>query len=190
MLPGKTYKPEDFLQILRKRMWFVLVPWAVVAAGTAGFARFLPDMYRSTAQIQYTPGSVTDPNVRQTNLQDRLRATQEAILSRTRLERLVVEFKLYQDEQKTQAMEDIVSGMRRDITAQPTKGDVLRVQYQGRNPVTVMKVTERLASYFIEESQKDSTRRAEYTKDWIEGAIDEKLKQLRDIEGRLAAYKI
>jgi succinoglycan biosynthesis transport protein ExoP len=190
MLPGKTYKPEEFLQILRKRMWFVLVPWAVVAAGTAGFARFLPDMYRSTAQIQYTPASVTDPNVRQTNLQDRLRATQETILSRTRLERLVVEFKLYQDEQKTQAMEDIVSGMRRDITAQPTKGDVLRVQYQGRNPVTVMKVTERLASYFIDESQKDSTRRAEGTSAWIEAAIDEKLKQLREIEGRLAAYKV
>jgi polysaccharide chain length determinant protein (PEP-CTERM system associated) len=194
MLPGKTYKPEDFLRILRKRMWVVIVPWAFVAAGTAGFARMLPDLYRAQALIQYTPASVlespTAPRSSASNLQDRLRATQEGILTRTRLERLIVEFKLYQEEQKTQVMEEIVSAMRRDITATPTKGDVLRVTYQGRNPVTVKNVTERLASYFIDESQKDSTRRAEGTSAWVEAGVDEKLKQLREIEGRIAAYKI
>ena len=39
MLPGKVYKPEDILKVLRKRFWVVVVPWAVIAAGTAFVAR-------------------------------------------------------------------------------------------------------------------------------------------------------
>jgi hypothetical protein len=35
MLPGKVFRPEDVLRILRKRAWLILVPWAMIAAGTA-----------------------------------------------------------------------------------------------------------------------------------------------------------
>ena len=35
MLPGKTYTPEDFLSILRKRFWLLVLPVAIVSAGTA-----------------------------------------------------------------------------------------------------------------------------------------------------------
>ena len=45
MLPGKKYKPEDILLLVRKRFWVVLVPFAVVAAATAVVARQLPDQY-------------------------------------------------------------------------------------------------------------------------------------------------
>ena len=60
MLPGKTYKPEEFLQIFRKRIWLVAVPWAIIAAGTAGFARLLPDEYKSQATIQVVTPRVPD----------------------------------------------------------------------------------------------------------------------------------
>ena len=43
MLPGKTYKPEDLLHILRRRIWFALVPFALIAAVTAAVARKLRD---------------------------------------------------------------------------------------------------------------------------------------------------
>ena len=33
MLPGKKYTPEDILQILRRRIWILLVPIAIVGAG-------------------------------------------------------------------------------------------------------------------------------------------------------------
>ena len=42
--------------------------------------------------------------------------------------------------------------MRSDISVQVVKGDAFRVSYSGRDPRTVMKVTERLASLFIEEN--------------------------------------
>jgi polysaccharide chain length determinant protein (PEP-CTERM system associated) len=193
MLPGKIYKPEEFLQIFRKRIWVVAVPFALVAAGTAGVARLLPDEYQSRAVIQIVPPRVPDAIMKApttASLTDRLRATEATILSRTRLENLVREFNLYPQEQKTQIMEDIVARMRRDIRTVPQKGDVFLVQYTGRNPVTVMKVTERLASLFLEESVKDGTRRAEGTSSFVEAAVEEKRHQLLEMEERLTKYQL
>ena len=87
MLPGKTYRPEDVLKILRKRFWLILVPAAIISAFTAGIARKLPDVYRSTAMIQVippqVPGSLLPPSTT-VSLQQRINATQQTILSRTR----------------------------------------------------------------------------------------------------------
>ena len=35
MLPGKTYTPEEVLSIVRRRIWYFLIPMAIVSAGTA-----------------------------------------------------------------------------------------------------------------------------------------------------------
>ena len=46
MLPGKKYTPDDFLQILQRRYWLLVVPFAIVSAGTAHcWARRLPNLY-------------------------------------------------------------------------------------------------------------------------------------------------
>ena len=54
MLPGKKYRPEDVLAILRKRFWLLIVPFAVVSALTAAVARKWPDSYKSEAVIRVT----------------------------------------------------------------------------------------------------------------------------------------
>jgi polysaccharide chain length determinant protein (PEP-CTERM system associated) len=193
MLPGKTYKPEEFVQIFRKRIWLVAVPWAIIAAGTAAFGRLLPDEYRSVATIQVVPPRVPDAIMKESrtaSLTDRLRATEAMIFSRTRLEHLVKEFNLYPEQQKTQIMEDIVARMRRDIKSAPLKGDVFQVQYTGRHPITVMKVTERLAALFLEESLKDGQRRAEGTSSFVEAEVEEKHRQLLEMEERLTKFKL
>ena len=90
MLPGKVYRPEDVVRILRKRIWFLLVPFAVVAATTAVIARKLPDMYRSDTLILVVPQRVPENYVKSTvttRIEDRLQSISQEILSRTRLER-------------------------------------------------------------------------------------------------------
>src|SRR6187397_2531978 len=116
MLPGKVFRPEDVLRILRKRAWLIVVPWAMIAAGTAVVARKLPDTYRSSALIQVTPPRVPGnivPTFTTAKLQERLQALQQTILSRTRLEGLIQEFNLYQNDRRSGAiMQDLVERMR------------------------------------------------------------------------------
>lgn len=194
MLPGKTYKPEEILKILRKRYWLVLVPWAIVAAGTAGVARKLPDMYESKATIQVVPPQVPNNIVQQNNqlrLQDRLQATQQAILSRTRLERLILDFDLYRDERKKEIMEDVVERMRTtDIRIDPVKGDTFSVAYRGRTPSTVMKVAERLAGFFKDENANEGVRRAEGASSFVESQVEEARRDLQATEEAEKKYRL
>lgn len=194
MLPGKTYKPEDILKVFRKRFWVIVVPWAIVAAGTAAVARKLPDVYESKATIQVIPpqipGNIVAPSTT-VALQQRLQATTQTILSRTRLEHLIQDLDLYRAErEKHQIMEDIVDGMRSDIHVDSTKGDTFVVRYSGRNPTTVMKVTEQLAGYFKEENSKEGERRAQDTTSFVESEVDVAKRKLQATEDKLKQYRI
>src|SRR5688572_26949285 len=158
MLPGKKYTPEDILAILRKRVWWVLVPFAVFGAGAAIYSRVLPDLYRSETLILVVPQRVPESYVRSTvttRIEDRLQSISQQILSRTRLERIIQDFNLYAEERRTGIMEDIVEEMRKDINVQIVKGDAFRVAFVADEARTAMRVTERLASLFIEENLRD-----------------------------------
>src|SRR5687767_5654105 len=98
MLPGKKYKPEDFLQIVWKRKWLILVPFIVIASATALYTRRLPDLYRSETLILVVPQRIPDSYVRSTvtaRIEDRLPTIQQQILTRSRLERIITDFDLY-----------------------------------------------------------------------------------------------
>lgn len=194
MLPGKTYKPEDVLHILRRRIWLLLVPFAVVAALTAVVARKLPDRYRSEALILVVPQRIPESYVKSTvtaRIDDRLQSMMQQILSRTRLEQIIQEFNLYAEERKDGAiMEDVVARMRlKDIKAEPIQGDAFRVSYTGQNPRTVMKVTDRMASLFIEESLRDRELLAEGTNQFLESQLEDARRRLMAHEKKLETYR-
>ena len=193
MLPGKTYTPEDILRILRKRFWLLVVPLAVISAVTAGAARRLPDWYRSETLILVVPQRVPENYVKATvttRIEDRLHSISQQIMSRTRLERVIQDFNLYPEERRTGIMEDIVERMRtREITVQVVKGDAFRVSYIGRDPRTVMKVTERLASLFIEENLRDREVLAEGTNQFLEAQLEDARRRLMDHEKKLETYR-
>ena len=119
MLPGKKYKPEDYLQMAWSRRWLIVAPFVLALVGATGFAMLQPNRYRAQTSIIITPQQVPREYVQSTvttMLADRLQMISQQILSRTRLERIIEEFNLYPEMRKTRIMEDVVEQMRtRDI---------------------------------------------------------------------------
>jgi polysaccharide chain length determinant protein (PEP-CTERM system associated) len=192
VLPGKRYTPDEILYILKRWRWLVLTPWVVIAIGTAGVARMLPDRYRSESVIQVVPPRVPDGYVRTattTRLDARLPVITQQILSRTRLERIIQDFGLYPKERANQLMEDIVAAMRTDINVQIVKGDAFQVSYLSGDAKTAMKVTERLASLFVEENLRDREGLAEGANQFLESQLDEARRRLVDHEKKLEEYR-
>jgi polysaccharide chain length determinant protein (PEP-CTERM system associated) len=192
MLPGKKYTPEDLIAILRRRFWLLLVPFAVVSAATALVARALPDTYQAQALVSVVPQQVPTtlvPATVTTRLADRLQAIQNQVLSRPRLEKLIVELNLYAEERRTGIMQDVVEKMKaRDLRITPDGQVAFRVTYLGQEPVSTMRVVQEVAGAFINESLVDRAYVADQTNQFLQTATEEKRQQLLEREQRLAGY--
>ena len=194
MLPGKKYKPEDLLQVLKRRFWVLVVPFAVIAAGTAVVARKLPDRFMAQTTILIQPQRVPTDYVRPaitTNIQDRLRSIQQQILTRTKLERIIEEFNLYPEERKSGVLQDIVDRMKyNDIDISIRQGDVFTVAYYGESPRTVEKVATRLAQLFTEENSRVRQDMTDRTSAFLNSTVEDARQRLAEHEQKLQDYRM
>ncbi|MCC7044048.1 MAG: hypothetical protein IT183_09300 [Acidobacteria bacterium] len=193
MLPGKKYSVEDAIAILHRRVWFVLLPAAIAAAGVSLWARSLPDMYASSTTILVMPQRISETIVRPTitsSIAERLPSIRQAILSRTRLEAVIEEFDLYPAERQTMVMEQVVEMMRNNhISTSIVRDDAFEVGFVGSDPAKVMQVTERLGRLFIDQSLSYRHNLMEDTDTFLDSQLAETRRQLEQQEQRLAAYK-
>ncbi|HUQ87462.1 MAG TPA: GNVR domain-containing protein [Vicinamibacterales bacterium] len=194
MIPGKQYSFDTVMQVARRRKWLIILPTLLLGAIGFGIVAYLPNVYRSETLILVVPQRVPESYVRSTitaRIEDRLQSISQQILSRTRLEQIVTDFNLYAKERADkELMEDIVERMRtRDIGIDIIKGDAFRVSYQANDPRTAMRVTERLASLFIDESLRDREVLAEGTSQFLSTQLDEARRQLVLTENKLQEYQ-
>lgn len=192
MLPGRLYTIDDILAMIRRRTWIITVPVLLLGLATAAILNRLPDKYRSSTLIMVVPQRVPESYVRATvttRIEDRLQAISQQLLSRTRLERIILDNGLYARARQAKPMEDVVERMRADIQVQMVKGDAFRVSYVADVPVIAQKVTERLASLFIEESLRDREVLAEATNEFLETQLEDARRRLINQEKQLEQYR-
>ena len=192
MVPGKKYTPEDFALIAWRWKWLIILPCIIGAVGAYAYARTLKDRYRSESVIMMTPQRVREDLVRSTirnTLAERIQTISQQIMSRTRLEAIVVDLDLYPEARRTGLMEDVIERMRRDVSVQVVRGDAFRVAYVSESPVTAMRVTERLAGLFIDENLKDREQLAQGTSQFLESQVEDAKRRLIEQEQRLETYR-
>ena len=191
MLPGKKYKPEDLLFVLKRRIWLLILPFAIVSAGTAVVVRNLPDRYKSQATILIVPQRVPESVVRSpvsSRTAERLRVMYQQITSRPRLQRVIEEFNLYPEER--QIMQDAVDRMKdNDIVLNAGGGDIITITYYGDDAQTVQKVAERLAQLLIEVNRDDRSVVGDVTKQFLDTTVETARRKLADHEAKLQQYR-
>lgn len=191
MLPGKTYTPEEILRLARKRVWWVLVPLAVVSAAATVVARQLPDVYRSDALVLVMPQRVPDSYVRSTNttsIQDRLQASRQTVLSRAQIEQLISEFSLQTQEGEDLLLSEVIARVRSNIDIAPVRGDAFRVSYSSQDPRTAQAVASRIAGLFIDWSLTERRQTAQRTSEFFEDLLEATRLRLADIDKRRADF--
>jgi polysaccharide chain length determinant protein (PEP-CTERM system associated) len=193
MLPGKKYTPEDILRIVWRRKWLLLLPAVLGAFGAYAYGRRLPNLYKSETLILVVPQRIPDSYVKSTvtaKIEDRLPTIKQQILSRSRLERIISEFNLYTEERRTMLLDDLVARMSTvEIDVKIEQGEAFRVSYISRDPVVAQKVTERLASLFIEENNRDRENLAESTSAFLDTQLEDAKRRLIEHEKRLEEYR-
>lgn len=192
MVPGRSITVDYVLRALKRRRWWIIVPFVVVTALGCSLALYLPNTFASQTVILVVPQRVPESYVKSTvtvPIENRLRSMQEQILSRTRLERIILEFNLYPEMRKTRVMEDVIGKMVDSIGLNIGKEQSFTLSFAYTDAQTAAKVTDRLASLFIDENLRDREVQAVGTSEFLEAELEEARRRLVEHEKKLKEYR-
>jgi polysaccharide chain length determinant protein (PEP-CTERM system associated) len=190
--------PAEYLKLLWRRRYFVLVPSLIVTSALGYAISKLPNVYESKTSIIVDPPKVSSSYVQPVNqidLNSRLNSIQKQVTSRTELQRLINRYNLYPEIiARGTPIELVIDEMNRFIYVQPYSAPsgiyAFQISYRGPDPRTVRDVTAELAARFID-ANSDETRRQVYTTiDQLEGRINEVKTELEKIESARAGFLI
>jgi polysaccharide biosynthesis transport protein len=192
----------DYWAVLARRRWWILLPsflaWGMVWAASWT----LPSVYKSESLIlveqQKVPDQYVVPNVT-TNLQDRLQAMTEQILSRTRLQSTIDRFHLYPPRRGWNGLVksgDPVAQMRSDIKidlvetpSHPGEFTAFKIGYSAESPELARDVNAEITRLFIDENAKAQQRLSEDTTEFLKNQLAQARASMEDQEARVAAFE-
>jgi polysaccharide chain length determinant protein (PEP-CTERM system associated) len=220
----------SYVHLLLTRKWWLIFTLLLGTACAAVYSFQLPSLYRTSTLIlvepQRIPAAYVSPTVTST-VQERLSTISQQILSRSNLERIILQFNLYQQqsasgprnafaetiqpylrgllgqhampvinqlipwlEPHAPPMEVLVERMRQDIEVKVMGGNnAFSIAYVGVDPLTVMKVTNIMASLFIDENLRIREQQAEGTSEFLAIEHAEAKKDLENQEIALKEFK-
>jgi polysaccharide chain length determinant protein (PEP-CTERM system associated) len=190
MSEPKPFSIQEYLEIGLRRKWYIIIPFVLGVLVSFGVYKYLPKVYKATTLILVQSQRIPESYVRSTitdSVGSRLSTISQEILSRTRLEKVIQEFNLFSEIRDSVPMEGIVEMMRSAIEVRvQTDPQHERIQnsfsiaFMGKDPETVMMVTNKLASLFIEENLKVRESQVEGTSEFLTkelGGMEQRLKQ-------------
>jgi polysaccharide chain length determinant protein (PEP-CTERM system associated) len=193
------YTLKDYRRLLLRRKWLIGFLALGVALGTAVANYFLPNSYKGTTTILVDSQRVPDAYVKSTvstSVVDRLATIKEQILSATRLAQVIDEMHLYSDLRKKEPQEQIIERMRKDIEIKVQdlgRNDgglgAFSISFYSRNPADAARVTNRLASLFIEDNIKAREQQVLGTTSFLDRELEDAKKDLDTQEQKIRDLK-
>jgi len=214
MLGQRELGFDDYMAILRRRLWALVIP-ALVAPVVAFLVTLLltPD-YTSESLILIEQPKVPESFVKSvvtSDLVGRLATMEEQILSRTRLQPIIERYGLYRNElRRGVPMEDVIDEMRKAILVTPvdfanpaTPGTGSKktggknadtvpgfsISFTAENARLAQQVCSDLTSMFMEENLRQREQRAQGTTTFLHTQLEEAKAKLDEADAKLADFK-
>ncbi len=185
----------DYLDIISRRKWWLIVPVLISLIPAIFLYKYLPKSYISSTLILVEPQKVPSDYVKPAisgTMEDRLATIRQQILSRSLLHKIIDEFGLYKKEIKNLSSEEVLDSMRKQIdikTVGSRNVDAFIISFEGSDPKTVMNVTNKLASLYIEENLKVRQDLIEGTTDFLEVELQRLKESLDKQEQKISDHK-
>ena len=185
--------PAEYLKILRRRKWLLILPVIAVACAVGYVVYKLPDIYKSSTLIVVRssplPQSVI-PMSTEEALTRQLASITQVVTSRSSLEPLVEKYELYRVErQRGEPMESIISMIRNDIKVDvnTTRNDITNgfdISFRYRDPRITQAVTAELAGQYVSVQAKEQLSSAKSARLFIDSQVKQTKDELDAIDGR------
>jgi uncharacterized protein involved in exopolysaccharide biosynthesis len=196
----------DVRALIRRRRKSFFVSFLAICSTAAFIAFILPPVYLSQSTILIEDQQIPREYVQTTitgYVEERLQIITQRIMSRTRLMEIIDRFDLYADMRERHTTAEILEKMREHINLQTISAEVMdkrtgrptvatiafTLSYEGKNPSTVQKVANLLASFYLEQNLKTREEMATTTTVFLQQELDQLKGEMEAIESKISAFK-
>lgn len=185
--------PAEYLKILRRRKWLIILPVIAVACAVSYVVYRLPDVYQSSTLIVVKPSTLPQsviPMDTEDAMTRQLSSIAQVLTSRSSLEPLVEKYELYKIERlRGEPMESIIARIRNDIKVDvnTTRNDITNgfdISFRYRDPKTTQAVTSELASKYISVQTQEQVNSAKAALQFIDNQVRQTKDELDAIDGK------
>ncbi|HEY8228079.1 MAG TPA: GNVR domain-containing protein [Pyrinomonadaceae bacterium] len=184
-------RPSEYLKIIRRRKWLIILPIIAVTSAVSWVVYRLPNVYESVTLIVVKPSTLPTgvvPTITEDSLTRQLTGIAQVVTSRSSLEPLVDRYDLYKPERlRGVPMELIIDMMRKDINVEvnTSRNDItngFNITYHGRDPKITQAVTAELASKYINEQTKNTVNSTNSAKQFIDQQVRQTKEELDNVD--------
>ena len=198
MLGHRPMVPEDYLAILKRRWWIVLLPLLILPILAYAFSYTIPPRYLSQTLVIIEAPKVADNYVKpvmSTDLDSRLASMREQILSRSHVQPIIERYGLYGGGHID--MDDRIDLVRKDIDIKPIHSEVARagglpgftISFKADDAHTAQSVCSEITTLFLNENLKSREASAEGTTDFLKGQLNDAKRNLDEQDAKLANFQ-
>ena len=148
----------------------------------------MPPAYRAETLILVEPQRVVPGDYRRVPVQqniEQIRQINSLVRSRSWLEGVIQELDLYREERTQEPLIEVVDRMARNIHVTAVRDNIFRLSFVSTDPRTAVKVTERLASYLVEEHLRERAMINGLTSEFLDSQVEEVRRRLTEQEAVL-----
>ncbi len=193
--------PSHYYEILKKRIFYLLVPFILVLAVGSAVAMLWPPTYISEGKIlvesQQIPTDLVKPTVTAT-AKERIQVIQQRVMTRDNLLAIVDKYQMFAGQRDRLSRTELLDLMRESTRVEPIVFDQAKAQsetiaisvgFSHRQPDIATKVANELLTLFLNEDARNRTNRAMETSKFLAREAQRLEGELGSIEGKISELK-
>lgn len=197
---------EDYLAILRRRKWQLIVPTVALSLLALVFTMRIPATYRSTATILIEQQEIPTDLVRTTVTSfadQRIQVISQRVMTTKNLSGLIERYNLYPGIRSKGSMNSAVELMRQSIKLDTISADVLdpnsgrsqgatiafSLSFESSSPTLAQQVTSDLVSLYLDENLEQRAAAANEATTFLDTEANRLADEIGALEGRMASFK-
>ena len=179
---------QDYLRLVRRRLWYLIVPTILVSIGSAIYVWHLPSVYKSETAIlvsdRLLPEDYIGSLVRQ-SVSDRIEFAKQQLRSRTFVERIAQEFQLVTGGADSDAILNTVISNTEITVISP---NVFKVGFYSTDPNTAQAVARRLAERVMQSNTAFRQEKVTVADQFLDEQVRQASDELSDAEQKLNEF--
>jgi succinoglycan biosynthesis transport protein ExoP len=193
----------DYLDLVKRRKYYIIVTWLLVTLAALIVAFNLPKIYRSTATMLLEapiPTINIDSSVSQYG-EEQIQSIYQRVLSTDNVLSIIESTDLYYDISSSLADYELVELFRSNTEIELTTSSInpqahsgmaeiaFNISFKDVEPETAQKIASELASLFIGQNDKVRKQRAIKATEFLTEETDKLNREVQEIDGKIAQYK-